>query len=62
MTLLDNSGTKAYRKLAEELRRDGVSEQEYLKIIDMKLIGWRENKDMSKRIKTLLKILFHTFF
>jgi len=62
MTLLENNGTEAYRQLAYELRRGGVSEETYIKMLDRKLIGWRENEDMSKRIKTLLNILFHTFF
>lgn len=60
--LLDNNGTAEYRKLALELKNQGVTEDEFIAILDKRLVGWREDNDMSKRIKTLLDILFHTFF
>lgn len=62
MELLNNSGTEAYRKLAMQLRQEGVVEEQYIKMLDKRLIDWRNDKDMSQRIEVLLKILFHTFF
>ena len=60
--LLENSGTEAYRQLAIQLKQDGVTEKQYMKMLNAKLIGWRNDEDMSKRIEALLEILFHTFF
>lgn len=60
--LLNNSGTEAYRKLAMQLRQEGVVEEQYIEMLDKRLINWRNDKDMSQRIEVLLKILFHTFF
>lgn len=62
MELLNNNGTEAYRQLAIQLKQEGITERQYIKMLDEKLIDWRKNKDMSKRIRVLLKILFHTFF
>ncbi len=60
--LLDNNGTAEYRKLAYDLKDKGITEDMYTAMLDKRLIGWREDRDMSKRIETLLDILFHTFF
>ena len=62
INLLDNNGTTEYRKLAFDLKDKGITEDQYIAMLDKKLVGWREDKDMSKRIETLLDILFHTFF
>ena len=62
VNLLDNNGTTEYRKLAFDLKDKGISKDMYIAMLDKQLIGWREDKDMSKRIETLLDILFHTFF
>ena len=37
--LLENSGTEAYRQLAIQLKQDGVTEEQYIKMLDTKLIG-----------------------
>lgn len=60
--LLNNNGTEAYRKLAFQLKEEGVTEEQYIQMLDRKLVGWRESEDMKKRIELLLDILFHTFF
>lgn len=60
--LLNNNGTEAYRKLAFQLKEEGVTEEQYIQILDRKFVGWRESEDMKERIRTLLDILFHTFF
>lgn len=62
INLLDNNGTTEYRKLAFELKDKGITEEKYIVMLDKRLVGWREDEDMSKRIETLLDILFHTFF
>lgn len=60
--LLNNNGTEAYRKLAFQLKERGVTEEQYIQMLDRKFVGWRESEDMKKRIELLLDILFHTFF
>lgn len=60
--LLNNNGTEAYRKLAFQLKEGGVTEEQYIQMLDRKFVGWRESEDMKKRIELLLDILFHTFF
>ena len=62
VNLLDNNGTTEYRKLAFDLKDKGITEDMYITMLDKRLVGWREDKDMSKRIEMLLDILFHTFF
>ena len=60
--LLNTNGTEIYRKLAFQLKEEGVTEEQYTQMLDKKFIGWRESEDMKKRIELLLDILFHTFF
>lgn len=60
--LLNTNGTEIYRKLAFQLKEEGVTEEQYIQMIDKKFVGWRESEDMKKRIELLLEILFHTFF
>ncbi len=60
--LLNTNGTEAYRKLAFQLKEEGVTEEQYTQMLDRKFVGWRESEDMKKRIELLLDILFHTFF
>lgn len=60
--LLNTNGTEIYRKLAFQLKEEGVTEEQYTQMLDKKFIGWRESEDMKKRIELLLEILFHTFF
>lgn len=60
--LLNTNGTEIYRKLAFQLKEEGVTEEQYIQMLDRKFVGWRESEDMKKRIELLLDILFHTFF
>ena len=60
--LLNTNGTEIYRELAFQLKEEGVTEEQYIQMIDKKFVGWRESEDMKKRIELLLEILFHTFF
>ena len=60
--LLNTNGTEIYRKLAFQLKEEGVTEEQYIQMLDRKFVGWRESEDMKKRIELLLEILFHTFF
>lgn len=60
--LLNTNGTEIYRKLAFQLKEEGVTEEQYIQMLDKKFVGWRESEDMKKRIELLLEILFHTFF
>lgn len=62
MKLLNNSGTEAFRKIAFKLKDDGVTEEEYKNMLNRVLPGWFNDEDMKERIRTLLDILFHTFF
>lgn len=62
MELLNNSGTEIYRKLAFQLKEEGVTEEEYIKMLDRKLPNWQKDEDMKNRIEAVLDILFHTFF
>ena len=60
--LLNTNGTEIYRKLAFQLKEEGVTEEQYIQMLDRKFVGWRESEDMKKRIELLLDVLFHTFF
>lgn len=62
MRLLNTNGTEIYRKLAFQLKEEGVTEEQYIQMLDEKLPNWRNSKDMKPRITDLLEILFHTFF
>lgn len=62
MKLLNNSGTEAFREIAFKLKDDGVTEEEYKIMLNRVLPGWFNDEDMKERIRTLLDILFHTFF
>lgn len=50
------------RKYALTLKAEGVTEDQYRKLIDRKIPNWQEDGDFRKRMETLLDILFHTFF
>lgn len=62
MKMLNNSGTEAFREIAFKLKDDGVTEEEYKIMLNRVLPGWFNDEDMKERIRTLLDILFHTFF
>ena len=62
MKLLNNCGTEAFREIAFKLKDDGVTEEEYKIMLNRVLPGWFNDEDMKERIRTLLDILFHTFF
>ena len=54
--------SEAFREIAFKLKDDGVTEEEYKIMLNRVLPGWFNDEDMKKRIRTLLDILFHTFF